>query len=94
MDRRIIKTSKRSNCKERRERLKHLEKEGGQIDSRIAMIQMLIPLGLKAVEEQLQGEVERLAGARYGRENPDQENKAWHPTRKRGGGLWMHWILQ
>jgi len=33
----------------------------------IAMIQALIPLGLRAVEEALQAEVTALAGARYGR---------------------------
>jgi hypothetical protein len=33
----------------------------------LAMIQALIPLGLKAVEEALLGEVEQLAGPRYGR---------------------------
>ena len=33
----------------------------------VAMIQALIPLGLKAVEEALLGEVEELAGPRYGR---------------------------
>lgn len=79
MDRRIIKTGKRSNCKERQERLKNLEQEGEQIDSRIAMIQMLIPLGLKAVEEQLQGEVEHLVGARYSRANPDQKRWGSNP---------------
>lgn len=36
--------------------------------SRIALIQMLIPIGLKAVEEELQAEVSKLAGIRYSRE--------------------------
>lgn len=35
---------------------------------RVALIQMLIPIGLRAVEEELQGEVTRLAGERYSRE--------------------------
>lgn len=37
----------------------------------LAMIQALIPLGLKAVEEALQAEVTALAGARYGRGDAD-----------------------
>ncbi len=36
-------------------------------ESRLAMIQMLIPLALKAVESELQGEVRGLVGERYGR---------------------------
>lgn len=36
--------------------------------SRIALIQMLIPIGLRAVEEALQAEVTELAGGRYSRE--------------------------
>lgn len=43
--------------------------------SRWAMIQMLIPLGLRAVEEELQGEVTRLVGRRYGRN--DSGLKRW-----------------
>lgn len=39
-----------------------------QFDTRVEMIQMLIPLGLKAVEELLQEQVTALAGARYSRE--------------------------
>ncbi len=36
-------------------------------ESRLAMIQMLIPVGLKAVEEALQSEVSELVGDRYSR---------------------------
>lgn len=36
-------------------------------DARVALIQALIPLGLAAVEEELEAEVTRLAGARYER---------------------------
>ncbi len=36
-------------------------------ESRLAMIQMLIPLALQAVEAELQGEVRELAGERYAR---------------------------
>lgn len=41
--------------------------QAGDIDSRIALIQALIPLGLMAVEECLQAEVAALAGERYQR---------------------------
>ncbi len=36
-------------------------------ESRLAMIQMLIPLGLSAVEAELQAEVRELSGDRYTR---------------------------
>lgn len=39
-----------------------------ELDTRVAMIQALVPLGLKAVNEVLQEEVTQLAGARYRRE--------------------------
>jgi putative transposase len=42
--------------------------QAGEIDSRIELIQALIPLGLLAVEEMLQAEVAQLAGARYQRQ--------------------------
>jgi transposase-like protein len=40
---------------------------GEDLDTRIALIQALIPLGLQAVEEVLQQEVQVLAGPRYAR---------------------------
>ena len=39
-----------------------LEEELGALDTRIALIQALIPIGLDAVAEELQEEVTRLAG--------------------------------
>ena len=39
--------------------------DGGGMVSRLSIIQMLIPLGLKAVEEVLREEAAGLAGARY-----------------------------
>ena len=42
---------------------------GEDLDTRIALIQALIPLGLQAVEEVLQREVQTLAGPRYARED-------------------------
>ncbi len=79
MKRRIIQTGKGSKSKKRAERLKVLQEESKTLDSRVELIQMLIPLGLQAVEEELEGEVERLVGARYSRENPDQ--KRWGSNR-------------
>ena len=43
------------------------EAERDALDTRIALIQALIPLGLDAVAEELQREVTRLAGDRYSR---------------------------
>ncbi len=37
------------------------------VDSRAALIQMLIPIAMEAVNKELQSEVSRLAGIRYGR---------------------------
>jgi putative transposase len=42
--------------------------EAGEVDSRVKLIQELIPLGLMAVEEMLQAEVTELAGQRYQRQ--------------------------
>src|SRR3989338_8358941 len=38
-----------------------------EVDVRLSVIQDLIPLGLKAVAEELQGEVKRLAGEKHSR---------------------------
>ena len=43
------------------------EYEGMEASSRMDLIEALIPLGLKAVEEELQREVQMLAGVRYSR---------------------------
>ena len=48
-----------------------------RLDIRVALIQSLIPLGLAAVEEQLQQEVTQLAGARYARKADDQTCRRW-----------------
>ena len=45
-----------------------VEGELGSLETRVAMIQALLPLGLKAVNEVLQEEVTQLAGARYSRQ--------------------------
>ena len=48
-----------------------------ELDARIALIQALIPLGLKAVEETLQKEVEDLAGERYRRDSGKDHCHRW-----------------
>ncbi len=41
------------------------------VEMRIALIQMLIPLGLEAVADVLKAEVTRLAGPRYSRKSAE-----------------------
>jgi transposase-like protein len=53
-----------------------------EIDARVAMIQALIPVALERVAEELEGEVERLAGARYARTGRQPGHVRW--TRQRG----------
>jgi len=52
------------------------------LDTRVALIQALIPLGLLAVEEVLQREVELLAGPRYARKDGAPDRVRW--GRQRG----------
>ena len=52
------------------------------IDTRIALIQALIPVALDKVREELKADVERLAGARYAREGRRPGHVRW--TRQRG----------
>ena len=47
------------------------EFEGLAPDVRIALIQELVPLALTAASEEMEREVEELAGTRYGRKNGD-----------------------
>lgn len=49
-----------------RQAIRELEESDGR-ESRLAMIQMLIPLGLRAVDRELQAEVRGLVGERYAR---------------------------
>lgn len=79
----IIKKGKRSN---RKERLAAYEKilNQGQEAGRIELIQMLIPLGLQAVEEELQSEVIQIAGDRYSRSLP--QFKRWG---RNGGSVYL-----
>jgi transposase-like protein len=48
-----------------------------ELDARIEAIQLLIPLGLEAVREELQKAVVELAGPRYQRKEIDQPNRRW-----------------
>ncbi len=53
--------------------------EGDVIDleTRLSVIQALIPLGLEAVADLLQQEVEQLAGVRYARKGSEQTHRRW-----------------
>ena len=53
------------------------QEEMTALDTRIALIQALIPLGLDAVAEELQSEVTRLAGDRYTRKEQQNPNRRW-----------------
>lgn len=48
-----------------------------EVNARVAMIQALIPLGLRAVAEELDREVEELAGVRYARHDGRPELVRW-----------------
>lgn len=53
------------------------EFEALELDTRLSMIQSLIPLGLMYVNEELQKEVELLAGNRYARKDSDDSNTVY-----------------
>jgi hypothetical protein len=74
MGQRVIRTGKRSKSQERRKRGQQIQEQMGRLDSRFELIQMLIPLGLKAVEEELQREVEQWVGHGASR---SPENRRW-----------------
>jgi putative transposase len=62
----LYKKAERINA--RNQRVQEMVGQGWGSESRLSMIQMLIPLGLQAVEQELQAEVRALAGGdRYGR---------------------------
>ncbi len=79
----VLKKGKRSNRKERLVAYEEfLNREPGA--SRIELIQMLIPLGLQAVEAELQSEVIQIAGGRYSRDLP--QFKRWGHN---GGSVYL-----
>lgn len=57
---------------------------GDVLDTRIAVIQTLIPLGLQAAEEVLQQEVQTLDGPRYAREDKAPHLVRWGGRRALG----------
>ena len=65
MKKTILKRKQKINAKAQ-QAIDELERDM-KFESRLAMIQMLIPLGLRAVEDELQLEVRELVGERYGR---------------------------
>lgn len=68
MRRRVRKALKISKKEMRRRTLGIVEQIASESEGRYELIQMLIPLGLAAVGDQLQLEVERLTGKRYERD--------------------------
>ena len=52
-----------------------------ELDARVEAIQLLIPLGLRAVDEELQRAVLELAGPRYQRKESDQPLRRWGSQR-------------
>ena len=66
----VLKKGKRGNKKERLAAYEEMLNQSNT-SSRIELIQMLIPLGLQAIEAELQSEVSKIAGARYTRTDPD-----------------------
>ena len=71
----VEKRQRKSNAKMRVESAMDLINSTYDLESRIALIQQLIPIGLMAVEEALQAEVQELAGVRYCRD--DNPHKRW-----------------
>ena len=69
----IEKRQRKSNAQRRVETTMHLIDGSHTLESRMLLIQQLIPIGLMAVEEALQAEVEDLTGVRYRHDgNPHQ----------------------
>jgi len=63
----IKQVESRLNAKERVAAYQELVKGEYGLNSRLLLIQQLLPIGLQAVEEALQEEVADLAGLRYSR---------------------------
>ena len=54
-----------------------VDKDHVDIETRVALIQALIPLGLEAVMDVLQDQVRELAGSRYARKDAEQSVRRW-----------------
>lgn len=61
----LHKKTERINARD--QRVEEIASRAWDLESRLSMIQMLIPLGLRAVEEELQAEVKEWVGERYSR---------------------------
>src|SRR3972149_5158284 len=61
-----------------------VEAEAASLDSRVALIQALIPLGLEAVGDVLQQEITALAGPRYQRSGGRPGYARWGSQRGSG----------
>lgn len=66
----VTKIESKTQAKKREQLTLSALREAGELDARVQLIQSLIPLGLQAVEEELQEEVLSLVGARYERGAP------------------------
>jgi len=64
----ILQTRKRKTKIVTKERMEKMFEEATNTNAKAELIQMLIPLGLKAVNEALQEEVKRLAGEKHSRD--------------------------
>jgi hypothetical protein len=67
-------SKKEARIKAGRKMIKALKDRGVKQETRLALIQMLVPVGLMRAEEELRQEAERLAGRRYAR---GKENGWW-----------------
>lgn len=63
----LYRKARRINVRNRRVQEMAAPEADWGLESRVSMIQMLIPLGLQAVQETLQADVRRLVGERYSR---------------------------
>jgi len=73
-----MKTVIRFDQKSKRKPIVKGEEQGAvEMDTRVAMIQALIPVGLERLQEELQEEVSRLAGPRYSREGGLEGHVRW-----------------
>ena len=66
----VIRFGTGSKSKNRTETLRAMEAGCADLDGRAAMIQALIPLGLKAVHDELQEEVRNMVGEKHSRQSP------------------------
>lgn len=66
----VIRFGVGSKSKNRTETIRAMEASSNDLNGRVELIQMLIPLGLKGVHDELRDEVRRLVGERHSRQSP------------------------